>query len=140
MAIRKRDIEEKIAKIRKLLLNLENYVEKCEEIFKNDEVLKDAILYRLYILSDRVLSLSEMVSKFKNLGYPLTYSEFIYRLGDFGIIDKEFAYKFANIAKFRNFLAHEYEHIDEEKICKIMLKNLGDIEKFLQQIEKNIGV
>ena len=140
MAIKKRDIEEKIAKIRKGLANLKDYADNCEEIFEKDEDLKDAILYRLYILSDRVLSLAEMICKFKKLGYPLTYSEFIYRLGDAGIIDKEFAYYFADIARFRNFLAHEYEDIDEKKICTIMLENLDDVEKFLEQIENSIGV
>ena len=86
MAINKRDIEEKIAKIRKGVIKLKSYADNCEEIFEKDEDLKDAILYRLYILSDRVLSLSEMVCKFKKLGYPLTYSEFIYRLGDAGVL------------------------------------------------------
>lgn len=140
MAIEKRDIEEKVGKIKKGLIDLKEYVQDCEEIFEKDEVLKDAILYRLYILSDRVISLAEMVCKYEKLGYPLTYSEFIYRLGDFGIIDKEFAYYFANIAKFRNFLAHDYEDIDEKKICKIMLENLDDVGKFLEQIEKSLGV
>ena len=140
MGIKKRDIEEKIGKIKKGLIDLKKFAKDCEEIFEKDEILKDAILYRLYILSDRVISLAEMICKFKKLGYPLTYSEFIYRLGDFGIIDKEFAYHFADIAKFRNFLAHDYEDIDKKKICKIMLENLDDVEKFIEQIEKNIGV
>lgn len=140
MAIEKRDIEEKIAKIRSAIMDLQKYTSDCEEIFEKDEVLRDAILYRLYVLSDRVISLAEMVCKFKKLGYPLTYSEFIYRLGDAGILDKKFAYNFANIAKFRNFLAHDYEDIDKEKICKIMFENLDEVEEFIQQIESKLGV
>ncbi len=140
MAIKKRDIEEKIAKIRSGIKDLKQYSEECEKIFETDPILKDAILFRLYTLSDRVISLAEMVCKFSKLGYPLTYSEFIYRLGDAGIIDKEFAYNFANIARFRNFLAYDYEDIEKEKICKIMLENLDEVEEFIQQIESSIGV
>ena len=139
MAIEKRDIAEKIGKIRLLLQQLRSDAPRCSEAMA-DELHRDAILYRLYILSDRVLRLAETVCKIKKLGYPLTYSDFIYRLGDAGVIDREFAYRFASIAKFRNFLAHEYGDIDDERICEMMQSDLSDVENFLEQIERSLGV
>ena len=51
------------------------------------------------------------------------------------IIPKEFAYNFAKIASFRNFLAHDYEKIDYLVICDEVLNRLDDIEQYLNYIE-----
>ncbi len=89
-----------------------------------NRITGDALLYNLYLLSDRVLRLAEAVCKYKKAGYPDSYSGFIYRLGDIGVLEKDFAYRFAAIAKFRNFLAHQYEEIDKKSVCEAMQKNL----------------
>jgi len=59
-------------------------------------------------------------------------------LGEYSIIPKEFAYDFAKIASFRNFLAHDYEEIDALIICEDALHKLDDIEKYLTFIKKNL--
>jgi len=52
------------------------------------------------------------------------------------IIPREFAYNFAKIASFRNFLAHDYEKIDYLIICEDTLSKLDDIRRYLGYIEK----
>ena len=136
MAIRRADIEERIYKVREHLRFLEKHGADCEEIFENDPILKDALLYNLYLLSDRVVRLAEAVCKYKNAGYPETYSGFIYRLGEIGVLEKAFAYRFAAIARFRNFLAHENDAIDEKEICKAMVEGQPDVERFLENVEQ----
>ena len=138
MAIERADIEEKIFRVRKHLDFLKRYREDCDEIFEKDEIKKDAILYNLYLLSDRVIRLAEAVCAYKEAGYPDSYSGFIYRLGDIGILDRKFAYEFAAIAKFRNFLAHQYDDIDEKRICKTLMDDLESVESFLRQIREAV--
>ncbi len=84
MAISKADIREKIYRIEQTLKSLDEFKVECEKIFEEDPLKKDALLYRLYLLSDWVISLAEMVCKFRELWYPLTYSEFNYRFGNAG--------------------------------------------------------
>ena len=136
MAIERADIEEKIFRVRKHLDFLRRYRDECDEIFADNEIKKDAILYNLYLLSDRVIRLAEAVCAYKEAGYPDSYSGFIYRLGDIGVLDRKFAYEFAAIAKFRNFLAHQYDDIDEEQICRTLMDDLESVELFLDQIRQ----
>ncbi len=139
MDIRLQDIAERIFKIEENLQFLYEYLPRCHEAIE-EKIIGDAILYNLYLLSDRVLRLAEVICKYKNAGYPDSYSGFIYRLGDIGVLEKKFAYKFANIAKFRNFLAHQYDEIDKKQVCDEMEVNLQLVRKFLDQVKFNLGV
>ena len=76
--------------------------------------------------------------KHKNLKRSNSYYESIDLLGEYGIIPPEFAYDFAKIASFRNFLAHHYERVDYKEICQNSLNKLDDISLYLKHIEKNL--
>jgi uncharacterized protein YutE (UPF0331/DUF86 family) len=56
------------------------------------------------------------------------------------VLPREFAYEFAKIASFRNFLAHDYEKVDYLVICKDILQKLDDIYKYLSYIKKSLNV
>lgn len=56
------------------------------------------------------MTLAELVIKHKKLRIPQLYHEAIDILGENRILEPAFAYKFARIAGFRNFLAHDYEN------------------------------
>ncbi len=75
-----------------------------------------------------------MVIKYKNLTNPQSYYEAIDILGESGVLPKEFAYNFAKIASFRNFLAHDYEKIDYLVICN----KLEDIKEYIDYIQRYI--
>jgi hypothetical protein len=53
------------------------------------------------------VALAEMMIKARNLRAPSSYSEVIDIVGEHQTIPAEFAYDFARIAGFRNFLAHD---------------------------------
>ncbi|MEK6621520.1 MAG: HepT-like ribonuclease domain-containing protein, partial [Planctomycetota bacterium] len=61
-------------------------------------------------------------------------------LGENKVLEPEFAFSFAKIAGFRNFLAHDYEKIAESSICKSILSKLEEIEEFVRQIESSLGL
>ena len=130
------NIEKKIAKIRYYLDLLEPYRENCAERFKSDTMFEGALLHYLYLVSDSAISLAEMVIKQHKLMRPDSYYEAIDILGQHGLIPRAFAYDFAGIAGFRNFLAHDYERIDPEYICEVALKKLDEVKQYLAYIEK----
>ena len=51
-----------------------------------------------------------------------------------------FAYEFAKIAGFRNFLAHDYEKIDHNIICSAILPKVNDTKTFIEQIKLSLNI
>ena len=65
----------------------------------------------VYLCSEIALDITDLLIIQK--GYPkaASYSDSIYKLGDYGIVPKAFAYKLVYIAGLRNFLAHDYQKV-----------------------------
>jgi len=131
-------IDKKISKLRYYLKLLKSYKPDCKKKFLTDPMYEGALLHYLYLISDGCISLATMVIKLKSLNKPQSYYEAIDILGENNILPREFAYNFAKIASFRNFLAHDYEKIDYLVICDEVLSKLEDIKKYLQLIEEQI--
>jgi uncharacterized protein YutE (UPF0331/DUF86 family) len=89
----------------------------------------------VYLCAEIILDMADLL--LIKMGYPKpsSYSDSILKLGDYGLIPKEFAYKFAYIAGLRNFLAHDYQKDTIPELEKFLEKGLKDIEYFLRSIE-----
>jgi uncharacterized protein YutE (UPF0331/DUF86 family) len=133
------NIEKKIDNIYETINILEELKDNCEEKFLTDKIYKGALLHYLYEVSDSCISLAEMIIKYKNIPRATSYYDSIDILGEKGIIPPDFAYNFANIASFRNFLAHHYTHIDYKEICQKILGKLNDIKLYLSYIKEYIN-
>ncbi len=133
-----RKIEAKIKRLRYYLTLLESYKPECQKRFETDSMFEGALLHYLYLASDGCIALAEMTLKYKKIGTSQSYYEAIDTLGEYKIIPREFAYDFAKIASFRNFLAHDYEKIDKCIICEETLAKLDDIYTYLTYIEKSL--
>ncbi len=131
-------IEEKILSIEELLETLDELKPDCDEKFLTDKIYHGALLHYLYLISDSSIALAEMVIKYKNIKKSNSYYESIDLLGEYGVIPANFAYEFAKIASFRNFLAHHYERVDYKEICENTLNKLEDIRLYLQYIKKSL--
>lgn len=131
-------IAAKIARIREYLSILESLRENCIERMKSDKVYRGSVLYYLYMTADSCVALAEMIIKLKNLRKPQSYAEAIDILGESRILPDDFAYEFARIAGFRNFLAHDYEKVNYEDICQVMFKQLDEVKKYIGFIESSL--
>ena len=128
-------INQKIGRIKEYLTLIRSIKDDCLSRFANDPIYRGALLHYLYLLSDSCIVLAELVVKYKNLRIPQSYSESFDILGENKILDSAFAYEFAKIAGFRNFLAHDYEKIEARFICKDIMDKLDDVDSFIRQIE-----
>jgi uncharacterized protein YutE (UPF0331/DUF86 family) len=133
-------IEAKIASIEDTLSTLDELKSDCDEKFLTDKIYHGALLHYLYLVSDSSIALAEMVMKYRNIPKSNSYYESIDLLGEKGIIPPNFAYEFAKIASFRNFLAHHYERVDYQEICKNTLDKLDDIRLYLKYIKENLAM
>lgn len=134
----KERILNKIGKIRQDTAFIKTIQGECMKRFSTDLLYRGALLHYLYLMSDNCISLAEMVIKHAKLRLPQSYHETFDILGERGILEPAFAFEFAKIAGFRNFLAHDYEKINAETICESVLAKLDDVESFLSQIEKSL--
>ena len=127
-------IRHKIGRIKEHLRLLRSLENECEERFVEDPIYRGALLHYLYLLADSCISLAELVIKHRNLRLAQSYAEAFDILGENQILDRSFAYDFARIAGFRNFLAHDYERIDSFMICTQILAKLSDVDSFIEQV------
>jgi len=132
------NIEIKIEKIERYLEILEDFKVDCKKRFSQDVMFEGALLHYLYLVSDSCISLAEMMIKYKSYRTTQSYYESIIILGEKKVLPRKFAYEFAKIASFRNFLAHDYEGVDYLVICDEVLDKLEDIKKYLIFIKKAI--
>ncbi len=126
-------IARKIEAIEEYLVILDGLKPDCLARFA-DPIYRGATLHYLYLTADGCIVLAELALKEKGLATPDSYHEAIDLLGDRGIIPSEFAYTFAGIASFRNFLAHDYERVDGTKICREILGMLPEVRTYLGYI------
>lgn len=65
------------------------------------------------------------------------YAEIAAKLGEFGIIDKDFAENtLVKMAKYRNRLVHFYAEIKNDELYDIAKNRLGDFDIFLSAVKK----
>jgi uncharacterized protein YutE (UPF0331/DUF86 family) len=126
-------ILQKAGRIRQYLALLNQLKGDCQEKFTTDLIYRGAVLHYLYLMADSCISLAEMLINQQELRPPQSYHEAFDILGEAGVLDAEFAYSFAKIAGFRNFLAHDYETVDAEVICQQVLQQLDDVAEYLRQ-------
>jgi uncharacterized protein YutE (UPF0331/DUF86 family) len=132
-------IIQKTGRINEYIRILDTMRDDCNSKFDRDPIFRGAMLHYLYLLSDTCIVLAEMMIKKKNLRVPQSYVEAFDILGDSGILNPEFAYNFAKIAGFRNFLSHDYETVESNIICNQILAKIPDIKIFLEQIKAALG-
>lgn len=77
-----------------------------------------------------------MVIAIKGLPKASTYSDCIYKLGEYKIIPKSFALKFVYIAGLRNFLAHDYQIDTTAELKRFLKSGIDDIKRFIGYTEK----
>jgi uncharacterized protein YutE (UPF0331/DUF86 family) len=131
-------ILQKIGRINEYLTIIEKLKDDCPSRFDKDSLYRGALLHYLYLMADTSITLAEMVIKKKKFRTPQSYSEAFDILGENNILDPQFAYSFAKIAGFRNFLAHDYETVDAGIICQKVLSSTSDVKHYVEQIEKHM--
>lgn len=106
------------------------------------EQLKEDIAKRakaerfLQLAIEACVDVAELVISDQRLPAPKTSKEAIEIIGKEGIIDREFALKFALAVGFRNILIHDYLKIDYDIVADKINNSLGDFDHFAQNIAK----
>ena len=128
-------IENKISAVRKYLKILERYKKHSRADIEKSIDLRGAVERYLYLVVQAAIDLAEAVISFKNFRKPSTLAESFRVLEEEGLIQNDLTEKLAQMAGFRNIIAHDYGEIDYEIVYNILQNGLNDIEKFINNIQ-----
>jgi uncharacterized protein YutE (UPF0331/DUF86 family) len=135
-----RRIKNKMSRIEEYVAFLKEIVPDCNKKIKKDRLYQGAVLHYLYLVADCSVTIAEMVIKYKQFQSPESYADAIDILGDKKVIPSEFAYNFARIASFRNFLAHDYDKINFDSICEFAQNNLDEVLEYIKYIKASLKI
>lgn len=127
---------QKIERLKEELLylkdNKQNFLKKLDTSIETKKIVERSV----YLCAEIALDTADLVIVHKGFPKPSTYSDSIYKLGEYKIIPREFSRKFVYIAGLRNFLAHDYQINNLPELRRFLKKGLSDIERFIKFIEK----
>jgi uncharacterized protein YutE (UPF0331/DUF86 family) len=126
-------VQARIAKIRDYLALLR----KIRKLADEEQFLNDPLIYGnaeryLQLAIQSVLDISNHIVADMKLSLPADNRELFELLAKHKIVPAALSKKLIAMAGFRNILVHEYLEIDRRRVYRILKKDLGDFEKFIQ--------
>jgi uncharacterized protein YutE (UPF0331/DUF86 family) len=83
------------------------------------------------------LDIGELIITKNRYPRPSTYSDVIYKLGDYEIIPRSFAQTFVYVAGLRNFLAHDYQKSTLPELERFLQHGIADMKAFVAYVEES---
>jgi uncharacterized protein YutE (UPF0331/DUF86 family) len=130
-------ILKKIGKIQDYLKHLENYAQLDSGQIANNFEKKSSLERILYLMSDSLISLLEMVIAYHNLRKADSYHNNVDILREHDIISGLQARLLHQIIGFRNALSHDYDNLKVEVLKDIVDNRLTEILGLLEYFQKH---
>lgn len=137
--IDKQLIERKLRRMEELLRELAGAGVDTLEDFKKDVVRKRFIERNMELAVEQMIDVCKHLVSGLDLREPETYSECFDLLAEKEIVAGENLDVFKSMVRFRNFLIHAYEGVDDSVTYGIYKKRLGDFGLFIGSIRDFIA-
>ena len=111
------------------LYKLKRY--SIEEI-ERDRELSWAIERGLQVAIQNLVDIGSHILSAEAVNDYEDYTQIIDRLGDRGVLPKDFAAAIRGMAGFRNILVHEYLRVDLEEVYRMLHERLDDFSRFVE--------
>ena len=130
------DILNKIERLKEEVKYLTDNRKSFLQSLKTSIETKKIVERSVYLCTEIALDIADLVIIKKGFPKPSTYSDSLYKLGDYGIISKGFAYRIVYLAGLRNFLAHDYQKSTFPELERFLKIGLKDLERYIQEISR----
>ncbi len=132
--------------IERKLRRIEIFLKEIESAKAPDDfqAFSENIIFKRFTERNIELAIEQMIDICKHfissldLKEPETYSECFEILGDANVLPVETVDIFRSMAKYRNFLIHAYDGVDDSITFGIYKKRLGDFRIFIESVRKYI--
>lgn len=136
LKLEKDTIVRRVNGIQAELAELQKLGEQQFEEFSSGDGYKLAE-YHLHHALEGVFHISAHILSRIPGGQVAEYKEMAKKLGEFHLIDKNFAEtKLVQMAKYRNRIVHFYAEIKPEELYDIIHKDIGDFDVFLSAVKR----
>jgi len=132
-----------VAAVRNRLNALEEYVARLESKrqLSYEQMLTDWVTYyaiqRMFqMASQAAIDLAGHILSADYTRRVDDYHAAILALGGEGVLPKEFAQRFADLARFRNVLVHEYLVVDPAKVYQFLQTGLDDFRMYIEFVSE----
>lgn len=95
--------------------------------------------YHFIVAIEAATDLCNHIIAKNGLRVPEEYADTFRVMGENNLISPSFIPTLINMARFRNRLVHRYWNVDTEYLYVILTGNLGDLDRFLEEIRAHTG-
>ena len=134
MSVDQEKIRQKLHFIRENLVHLEQFKGMEAVNLKSDHIKEAAAIRMLQVVIEAVLDICSHVISREGWGLPKSYLETVELAVQNGLIPREMAQKYKNMAKFRNRVVHLYDKVDTEELTEIINSHLDDFKPFIRNV------
>ena len=130
-------VQARLAKIREYV----GLLRRIRTLADEKEFISDPLIYGnaeryLQLAIQSVLDISNHIVADRGLGLPADSKALFDLLAKERVVSARFAKKLTSMAGFRNLLVHEYLEIDRRRVYHVLIRELGDFEKFVEAVTK----
>ena len=134
MSVDQEKIRQKLHFIRENLVHLEQFKGMETDYLKSDHIKEAAAIRMLQVVIEAVLDICSHVIAREGWGLPKSYLETVELAVQNGLIPREMAQEYKNMAKFRNRVVHLYDKVDTEELTEIINFHLDDFKPFIRNV------
>lgn len=103
-----------------------------------DPIRYNGIIHLLQLCVEHVTDIGAHILAGSGLEMPDEYRDIIIKLGQHGIIPRDFAERIAPMAGFRNIVVHRYLTVDPAQVYAHLQHGLDDFERFIVHIYEHL--
>jgi uncharacterized protein YutE (UPF0331/DUF86 family) len=130
-------VEGKLRKIEQFLRELEDADRpKGFEAFSRNIVFKRFVERNIELAAEQMVDICRHIVSALDLREPKSYAECFEMLGEAEVVPKEHVSVFQKMARFRNFLIHGYDGVDDAVTFGVYTRNLDDFRLFVAVIRR----
>ena len=110
-----------------------------EDVFFSDADKIASAKYHLIVAIEACIDICNHVISQNGFRVPEDYADTFGVMSEAGALEKEFADRLRDMAKFRNRLVHIYWEVDERQVHEILRTRLGDFGVFAGALSNFLG-
>ncbi|OQY93709.1 MAG: hypothetical protein B6D41_07450 [Chloroflexi bacterium UTCFX4] len=134
--VKVKEIQARLAKLEEYVQALERYSKLTRERIQQDLDTEWAIERVLQNCIQVVIDIATHLLASASNKRADDYTQAIVRLGEFGVLPRDFANSLKGMAGFRNILVHGYLEVDEDKVYDNIQRGLEDFPQFATYVHE----
>ena len=132
-------VEEKLRRLREYLGVLRELRLVPPDELVADKIRLGSVKYYLQVSIECCLDIAGHVVASEGFRAPKDYGDTFIVLAERGVLDRPFAEKLRQMAKFRNRLVHLYDEVDDRQVVDVLAADLGDFDRFRDRVVALLG-